>query len=139
MDKDKQIGSIMEIQTKYWCVFYIPGSFFAETTALEVDSPDFVPTPDQWPKRAYGYYINSVDIAHIDGKEFKSQYQKIGPVRYRGKIWSIDDVRAALANRDPRVTEILLSNMENNDYGHVIECSQGMVPFNEKQDIWVGE
>jgi len=128
-----------EVKTRYWCVFYVPGFMFSETSSLKVDSPDFKPAATDWPRNAFGYYINSQTYTVVDGVEYKGEFKQIGPSCYKGNIYNIDQVRESLARGETKFTRTCLQNLEYNKefYDHVLECAQGMVQFDSRRDVLV--
>lgn len=109
---------------KHFVTFFSPGTFFAETNEVEVDSWDVqaavakAKTINQrYNAKPYGFQFKTVELVNNgwDKKVTKtSNMYFLG-----GQVLTLEQIKA---KNDPK-DEILISNMENNGYDRVIENS----------------
>lgn len=88
---------------------------------LEGTKPEDV----EWPENAYAFTLwTRTDIAEGDDV-FKGEAQKIGKMYYHpdSKVENYDMVK-----RNPNANEILLSNMKNNHWQHIVWSRWGNWP-----------
>lgn len=106
----------MNKQIVYWVRFYSPGSIVNNEWSIDQKNQ---PKPEdiEWPDNAYCFTINKrVDV--IDGdKVYKGEPEQIGPIYYHpdSKVETLDEV-----NQNPNATDILVRNMECNDWEKII-------------------
>lgn len=114
----------MKKQTKKWVKFYRPGSFYAEDWNVECNSH---PSPEniEWPEYAYcAEMVEREDV--IDGeKQYHGDMKKIGPTYYHpdSKVESLEEVKM-----NPQATEILITNMEANEWDLIVWSRWGNFP-----------
>jgi hypothetical protein len=113
-------------KTRYWLKWMATGSF---ATNESIESVDALPHVQDliWPDRAYAVQAyQRTDIVDGEGNEYKGKEQDVGPLWYHPDsfIRSLEDVRS---RNDPD-DKILISNMENNQWSHVIYSRWGNWP-----------
>lgn len=114
----------MKRERKYWCEFYTPGSFVAETWTRDLQK-ETRPEDIEWPKNAYAFRMYTREDV-IDGEEkFTGSAQQIGPTYYHpdSVIETLKEVK-----RNPKATQTLVRNMQINEWSAVIWTRWGNWP-----------
>jgi len=107
--------------------YYLPGFFFSENVVKEYHGK--VEWPDD---EAYAYRIGERMEIEKEGETLKGKF-KWEERHIRGRKMSKEDVK-----REVHDCHILLSNMENNGWEHVIKCPAGNFQPLEKDDVYEG-
>lgn len=116
----------MATMIKHYVTFLSPGTFVAETTTREVATWDVDEAAamaqkitERYDATPYGFQFSTRERGDDD---FDSKETARSGVYYLGcVVKSIDDLRA---ENDPR-NEILISNMEANDWPRVVQTTKG--------------
>jgi hypothetical protein len=110
--------------------FYYPGSFFSESSDLEVEDRDI--SKLNIPKNCFCLKFFDIVYGEIDEVETKS-----GELNYSknyfigGKLYTLDEIRKEFPYED-----ILISNMKLNNWGRLIRCrTKNRQPFDEENDV----
>jgi hypothetical protein len=123
---------------KHFVEFLSPGTFFSETSQKEVDSWDVSNAmimakniTERHNAKPYGFRFitRERDFDELDSKVTETS----GIYYLGGKILSLQEVK----NRSDPKDKILISNMETNDYSHIIENTNSYkftAPFDYKND-----
>lgn len=119
----------VKLEPKLYANFLHAGSFFSESSSREVATDDPIP-PGDWPKGAYGYSLTRVlEGVSPGGKKITTDREEFGKAYYKGKVYTLAEVRAGVERGDKTFTDTLLSNMECNNWNLVLLCAQGMIPL----------
>lgn len=105
----------MNKRTVFFATFVAPGHVFANEWTLELASGD--PQAVHWPDDAYAFTLHQREDVTVDGKVFRGEPQRLGPVYYHPDsfIQSLDEVKA-----NPKATSTLIDNMRINGWAQVI-------------------
>lgn len=118
----------MTKETKYWVEFSSPGCFFFETEEKDITDPN--PRKIKWPDNAFAFQIYEREDV-IDGKtRYKGTPKKVGPTYYHpdSKVETLEEVK-----RNPKASEILISNMTHNQWDRIIWTRWGQAqPYDPK-------
>lgn len=115
----------------------ITGIIFSETIVKEIESWDVQTAVDiekniKATIKSYGFRFVTREI---NDSELDSRVTKIsGTYYFQGEILSLQDV---VDRKNPK-DSILISNMKNNDYSHVININGAYMPFDPSKDFLVG-
>lgn len=124
---------------KHFVEFLSPGTFFSETTIKEIDSWDVSMATimsknitERHNAKPYGFRFITKERKdnELDSKETETS----GIYYLGGKVLSLQEVKD---RNDPK-DEILISNMENNNYSHIIENNNSWrftANFDPKKDF----
>lgn len=122
--------------TKKFITYYIPGTFFPETSTKQVDAWDI---PHSVPKDCYGFSFHEVEYA-VDGKgeEFVGKSNKDKNIYFIGEIIHHNDIPDTDASG--RSMSILKSNIQGNSPTHEgIKCRMGNWQCMDKNVVVVAE
>lgn len=110
-------------KTTFYVTFLSPGSFVANESTREVKSPD--PRNVAWPDSAYAFTMHRREDVIDGGAVYHGKPEQIGPTYYHpaSKVESIDEVRL-----NPNASGVLIANMENNGWTHIIWSRWGNWP-----------
>ena len=104
----------------------MPGFFFNESKMEKFDGEI------NWPnEHTFAYRIGEREEVEKGGETLTGQ-MKWGKRHIRGKKMSKEDVE-----REVPDCHILVNNMENNGWDHVIKCPAGNFQPREKDDIYI--
>lgn len=124
----------MRKELKRFVRYFSPGSFYANdwTENIDARAPNSVP----WPENAYAFTMHEREDV-IDGQKiYKGDSKQIGPMYYHpdSKIETLDEV-----TRNPKASDILISNMRCNKWEHVVWSRWGNwpQPFDETKAVIV--
>lgn len=113
----------MKKVTKYFVEFFSPGSFFAESWTLPVNSKN--PYDVKWDKNAYMFRLSEREDV-IDGdKVYQGKSIAIGGSYYHpdSRVENLEQVK-----RNPKSTDILIRNMEGNGWKALVWSRWGNYP-----------
>jgi hypothetical protein len=111
--------------------FFYPGSFFSEESVKKINNrTDKIDVP----KNAFAYEFFEKSEIEQDGEVLTGFPRNISGRYYIGELYDLERVKKEFPDKD-----VLIRNMESNDWTHVVKCSQGMVPFDTKKDIVINK
>lgn len=98
---------------KHYVEYIYPGIIVSETSTKEVLSrnPKSVLIPDS----AYGFRFIDREEVELNGEKLKGDNKNISRWYYRGRQMTLEDVK-----REKPEEEILISNMERNDWKSIV-------------------
>jgi len=122
------------MEYKYFVEFYYPGILVSETSIKEI-SKDTNIDDIEVPKNAYGFKFFKKAYKTENGINLDSDRLNESRMYYvGGVVYSLEDVKKRYPSK-----EILIRNMENNNYENVIRCRTGNWQVFEDGDFVLGE
>lgn len=103
--------------TKHFIEFYYPGSFFPETSVLEIKSrKDKLDIP----KQCYGYMFFDIEEIETKGEKLTGNRKNQSGMTFIGQKYTVEEIKKEFPDN-----RILISNIENNGYLFAVKTRCG--------------
>lgn len=115
--------------TQTYVEYLIPGSFFAESETKKVSSRDI--SKLKVPDYAFGFQFFDITSTQVDGEKLEGRPKNFSK-RYllAEEVLDQEGVKKKIPDND-----VLLSNMRNNGYKHVVKTRRGNIQPADKDTI----
>lgn len=110
--------------------YMLVGSFFSESSISKVDSRDINLAKSNMPKNSFGFRFYDREEIFNNGKTLKGDTENYSAWYYLGEKLSLSEVKSKYSDK-----RILISNMEGNDWKHVVMNKFGQFIPLDKKDV----
>lgn len=107
----------MKVGIKHYVEYYYPGFFVSESSEEEIEGGL------KFPKNAYGFRFFDRKISSDNETEMKSDKLNISPLHFiGGERMTLAEVKEKMPEKN-----ILINNMETNDYPEIVNTKFGQL------------
>ena len=111
---------------KHYVEILYPGIICSDTEEREVSNRDSFTLP----KEAFGYRFYDKEYTVLNGEELIGKKKNVSGWHYKGKVYTLSDVKNTFPDKD-----ILIRNIEDNNYKQVVKTFQGQFIPMQKNDV----